>query len=186
MFDINILKNIKPKSSNIEGNGICSSVLVPFYKESQWEVFFIKRVDDGSIHSAQVAFPGGKKEPHDKSTKFTAIRETCEEIGIRPNQIEIVTQLDPTVTLSSNFVVYPFVGILKNNNFNINKDEVEYVFSVPIEFLIQKYPLKLQKFVYKGRIFNTYLIEYNNEIIWGATARILNNLLEYIALGGIY
>ncbi|MGC8501823.1 NUDIX hydrolase [Desulfurella sp.] len=183
MFDINILKNIKIVKK-IKSDGIIAGVLIPFYKKDNWEIYFIKRIDDGSIHSAQVAFPGGKKEPQDKNVKFTAIRETCEEIGIDHKNIEIVSQIEPTVTFSSNFIVYPFVGILKNNNFCINKSEVDYVFSVPLDFLINKYPLKLQQFEYKGRIFTTYLIEYKSEIIWGATARILNNLLNHILRGG--
>lgn len=182
MFDVSTLRNIKAKKVKL--NGIKASVLVPLYKKDEWEIYFIKRVCDGSIHSAQVAFPGGKKEPQDKNEKLTAIRETYEEIGIKQEYIEIIGCLEPTQTLSSNFIVYPFIGILKNNNFCINKNEVQYVFSVPLEFLIKKYPLKLQKFEYKGRIFNTYLIEYESEIIWGATARILNNLLEHIARGG--
>ncbi|OSS41372.1 putative nudix hydrolase YeaB [Desulfurella amilsii] len=181
MFDIDILKNIKRK--NVKVSGVESSVLVPFYKKDEWEIYFIKRVCDGSIHSAQVAFPGGKKEPQDKNAQLTAIRETFEEIGIKQEYIEIVSSLEPTVTLSSNFIVYPFVGILKSNKFCINKSEVQYIFSVPLEFLIKQFPLKLQQFEFKGRIFNTYLIEYDSEIIWGATARILNNLLEHIARG---
>jgi 8-oxo-dGTP pyrophosphatase MutT (NUDIX family) len=182
MFDLSTIKNIKVQ--NIKLEGVESSVLVPFYKKNDWEIYFIKRVCDGSIHSAQVAFPGGKKEPQDKNIKFTAIRETFEEIGIKQEHIEIIGRLEPTQTLSSNYIVYPFVGILKNNNFCINKSEVQYVFSVPLEFLIKKYPLKLKQFEYKCRIFNTYLLEYEFEIIWGATARILNNLLEHIVRGG--
>lgn len=178
MFDINILKNIKPQKS--DKSGVVSSVLIPFYKSKIWEVYFIKRIDDGSIHSAQVAFPGGKKEPNDKTTKDTALRETCEEIGIKPDYIEIIGQLDPTVTLSSHFIICPFIGELKSNDFHINPSEVQYVFSVPVDFLIKLYPLTFQKFTYKDRIFETYLIKYNNEVIWGATARILNNLLKYI------
>jgi 8-oxo-dGTP pyrophosphatase MutT (NUDIX family) len=182
MFDLSILRNIKVK--NITLSGVESSVLVPFYKQNEWEIYFIKRVCDGSIHSAQVAFPGGKKEPQDKNIKFTALREAFEEIGVKQEHIEIISSLEPTQTLSSNYIVYPFVGILKNNNFCINKSEVQYVFSVPLEFLIKKYPLKLEQFEYKSRIFNTYLIEWESEIIWGATARILNNLLEHIVRGG--
>jgi len=182
MFDLSILRNIKIK--NITLSGVEASVLVPFYKQNDWEIYFIKRVCDGSIHSAQVAFPGGKKEPQDKNIKFTALREAFEEIGVKQEHIEIISSLEPTQTLSSNYIVYPFVGILKNNNFCINKSEVQYVFSVPLEFLIKKYPLKLEQFEYKGRIFNTYLIEWESEIIWGATARILNNLLEHIVRGG--
>jgi 8-oxo-dGTP pyrophosphatase MutT (NUDIX family) len=182
MFDLSILRNIKVK--NITLSGVESSVLVPFYKQNDWEIYFIKRVCDGSIHSAQVAFPGGKKEPQDSKIKLTALREAFEEIGVKQEQIEIIGSLEPTQTLSSNYIVYPFVGILKNNNFCINKSEVQYVFSVPLEFLIKKYPLKLEQFEYKGRIFNTYLIKWESEIIWGATARILNNLLEHIVRGG--
>lgn len=177
MINIYNLENMIAKVNN-EDKMSKASVLIPFYKEIDWEIYFIKRIDDGSIHSAQVAFPGGKKEFGDKTLKDTALRETYEEIGIEPKQIEIITQIEPTTTLSSNFNIYPFVGIIHSNEFKLSKKEVQYIFSIPLDFLLKIYPFTLRKFEYKGRIFNTYLIDYAKEIIWGATARILNNLLE--------
>ncbi len=182
MLNINKIKQIlikKIKPINIEKKQ--AAVIVPIFKSNDdMYVIFEKRVNDGSVHSGQISFPGGSIEQNDISIEHAALRETEEEIGIKQNKIEILGALEPTITLRSDFVVYPFVGILKDNKFNINKQEIDKLFGIPLTYLIDSYPFKTQLYTYNNRKYNTFVIEYKNEIVWGATARITSQFIEKI------
>ncbi len=166
--------NFKPPEDSKE-----SAVIIPFVElNGAWHLIFEKKVNDNSKHAGQVAFPGGSKDEQDKNFLETAIRETCEEIGVCENDLEILGEVEPTVTLTTNFVIYPFAAIVKKPPpYKINRSEVEKLIFVPLQYLIDKHPFPSQKYIYKGKERITMVIEYDGEIIWGATARILNNLI---------
>ena len=166
--------NFKPPEDSKE-----SAVIIPFIElNDTWHLIFEKKVNDNSKHAGQVAFPGGSKDEQDKNFLETAIRETCEEIGVCENDLEILGEVEPTVTLTTNFVIYPFAAIVKKPPpYKINRSEVEKLIFVPLQYLIDKHPFPSQKYIYKGKERVTMVIEYDGEIIWGATARILNNLI---------
>lgn len=153
----------------------------------------------------EVCFPGGKIE-EDESPLTTAIRETCEEIGITQDDIEIISPLDLYLN-HSNLIIHPFLGIIKESalkndieNLLINKDEVDHVFSVPITYLLDSSPEEFENEVevkvnenfpyskipnkenYKFAVgkYSTLFYEYKNYIIWGITAKILENFLNFI------
>jgi len=172
IFSLNI-----PKEE--ENQKRISAVIIPFLlKDGEWFLIFEKKAKSLRKHAGQISFPGGIKEPNDKTLLHTAVRETCEEIGICENDIEIIGNLEPTKTLTTNYAIYPFVGIVNRQPpYKINTDEVEKLLFVPLDFLIKHYPIKKGKLRYQGKIRETLLIEYEGEIIWGATARILNKLL---------
>ena len=166
--------NFKPPKDSKE-----SAVIIPFIElDGVWHLIFEKKVNDNSKHAGQIAFPGGSKDKQDKNFLETAIRETCEEIGVCKDDLEILGEVEPTVTLTTNFVIYPFAAIVKKPPpYKINKSEVEKLIFVPLQYLIDKHPFPYQTYMYKGKERLTMIIEYKGEIIWGATARILNNLI---------
>lgn len=159
-----------------------SAVIVPFLPlNGNWHLIFEKKVKDNSQHAGQMAFPGGSKDKKDKSFLDTAIRETCEEIGICEDDLIILGEIKPTITLKTNFVIYPFAAIVKKPPpYRINKDEVEKLVFVPIDYLIKQHPFQRKKFIFEGKERITMVIPFEGEVIWGASARILDNFIPLL------
>ena len=159
-----------------------SAVLVPLINEREGlHLLFIRKVEDNSLHSGQVSFPGGAKEDEDPDLSVTALREAHEEIGIPPQSWELLGPLDPVKTLGSPFIIYPFVALLKEPVAPTpSPQEVARVFTVPLAYILERYPFRLQKFTWRGKDYETFLIPYEGEIIWGATARILKTFCGLI------
>lgn len=171
------------EKTNPDNNTIKSAVLLLlFEKNNQLYLIFIKRQKYDGIHSGQIAFPGGKFENNDKTLTTTALRETYEEIGISPSQIEIIGQLSELFIPPSNFLVQPFIGYTKQiPDYKINDYEVEVVFEVSINEIIYANPINNVEF----ELFNNQTIKapcyiFENHKIWGATSMILNELITII------
>ncbi len=168
-----------------------AAVILPIVEKNDGlRLFFEKRVDNGSLHGGQISFPGGSIEPNDKSIEYAALRETEEEIGIDMHKIRVLGALKPTITLRSDFVVYPFVGVLYDDNFRINRQEIEDLFDIPLDYLMEIHPFETRFYTYKGKKHKTFIIEYKGETVWGATARItdmfINKVKERLKQGGRY
>ena len=147
-----------------------SAVLIPIIKDQNgnYSLIFEKRVERPMRHSGEISFPGGVLE-NDETPIETALRETQEEIGIDPREIEVLGYLKPTKTKSSGFLIIPVVGYIKNEpTIKVNPDEVEKVLVIPIVELIKKK---------KKMILGPYY-KIGETVIWGATARILTDFLE--------
>ena len=130
-------------------------------------------------HKGEVSFPGGVVDKKDDNFESTAIRETFEEIGIREEDIEILGQLDDMSTITSRFIVHPFVGIVPfPYEFNLNRNEVDHLIEVPLQFFLD--PSQPQSFSmhYQGESFATPAFIYEDIVIWGATERILENFIR--------
>jgi 8-oxo-dGTP pyrophosphatase MutT (NUDIX family) len=163
---------------------IPSAVLIPFYQEQgEYHIVFIKRTDTVKTHKGQISYPGGGREKGDKTLQDTAIREACEEIGLRPEDIEILGELDDEITTTSNYIVTPFVGMIPwPYEFTPEKAEVAEIISVPVAALLDSKNLKLDIETLEGGIVvDSYNYHYKGKVIWGATARILHKLLDIIA-----
>jgi 8-oxo-dGTP pyrophosphatase MutT (NUDIX family) len=156
-----------------------ASVLVPFFKNNdRWEVLFTKRTERVESHKGQVSFPGGAQDPEDDSPMATALRETEEEIGVRPADVKLVGQLDPMVTIT-NYLVRPFVGIIPYPYpFRLNRFEVDSLVTVPLDQLLAE--AKDQPQATGPALDLTF--NRQGEVIWGATARILYQLLDAVFL----
>ncbi len=157
-----------------------SAVLILFYPDREkTKLVFIKRAIDQTVHSGQISFPGGKYENSDINLKMTALRETEEEIGIDPKQVTIIGSLSKLYIPPSNFDVYPFVGfLLKKPQLNGNH-EVQHILEVDFDEL-RKPGTCVEKAIFhrtgKEVLVPSYAIQ--NEIIWGATAMMLAELLK--------
>ncbi len=172
-------KEAKPEKSN----RIPSAVIIPFCEDKgKPHLLFLKKVDSSYSHGGQVCFPGGCYKAEDGNLLETALREFEEETGVSRNRIEILGSLRPIDTRSTNFTIYPFVGFMDTlPRLRIDRREIEKYFFVPLEYILKRYPFKPTLYRYRGVDFETYLIPYQGEIIWGATARILKELMEKIA-----
>lgn len=177
-----------------------SSVLIPIIKkDDSYFILFQVRSSTLKTQPNEICFPGGKIE-YNKKPIYTCVRETCEELGVTNDNIEIISELDLFIT-PSNMIIHPFLGIIKNiDNLNINKDEVDHVFLVPITYLLKNKPITYTNevsiipsndFPYeiipnqtnykfaKGN-YDVLFYKYNDYIIWGITAKILENFLNIL------
>ncbi len=161
-------------------NSIKSSVLILlFEKDNKTYLVFEKRNDYNGIHSKQICFPGGRVELCDKSYFETALRETYEEIGVEPDKINIIGEITQIYIPPSNYTVYPIIGYCTEEpNFNIDKQEVNNVIIIDLNYLLDENSIKTTTIETSyGKLINTPYYDVKGEIVWGATAMILNEFL---------
>ena len=176
LFTLTPLTSMQVKENSQKTLKKAAVLIALVEREACLNVILTVRAQHLRHHPGQVSFPGGKYETFDNSLKQTALRETAEEIGIHSDLVEIIGKLPPLNTVSG-FEVHPFIGFVdKSFTLNIDSQEVQTVFEVPITFLLKnKNYYKQHLFANKKRHF-TYCIPYQNHLIWGATAQILRNL----------
>ncbi len=165
----------------LSGSGLNeAAVLVPlFNKEGEHHILFTRRSQLVAYHKGQVSFPGGARSEADVSLMDTALRESWEEIGLRAKDVDVLGELDDTPTTSSNFNISPFVAFIPYPyQFTINRAEIDEVFGVPVSFLLSGVGRKEEWYVIGGDLVVGYAYEYEGRIIWGATARIVQQFLE--------
>ena len=161
-----------------------SAVLLLFYPEDSG-VFFplIKRPTYPGIHSGQVSFPGGKMDPGDPDLVYTALREAEEEIGIDASKVEVLGRLTNLYIPSSNFLVSPVLGFLEDKpRFVPEVREVARI--IPTSVLSIRQPEIQQRTsvsIGEGRELETPYFALDGEVVWGATAMILSELLHLLA-----
>jgi len=169
----------RPKKSITGTERIPSAVLVPiYYKGGQCHILFTRRTDNVKEHKGQISFPGGAQQ-NGESLLDTALRESREEIGLDPADVEILGELDDTLTFVSNYVVTPFVGIIPwPNSLKVDGWEAEEIIETPIAALLDEGSCEYKKEVISGKPVTSFFYHYNGDVIWGATARILHQFLE--------
>lgn len=154
-----------------------AAVLVPLVEHrSGLTVLLTQRTAHLTDHAGQVSFPGGRVEPQDTDAVATALRETEEEIGLHRRHIEIIGQMSDYIT-GTGFKVTPVIGFV-TPGFTLNPDpfEVDEVFEVPLDFLLDPANHARKQLMYKGRLREYYAMPYNGHYIWGATAGMIVNL----------
>lgn len=160
-----------------------AAVLILLYDDNgEIHVIFQKRTDSVRDHKGQISFPGGGTDPGDPSPVYTALRETYEEIGVRPEDVDILGRLDEMVTIS-NFRITPFVGWLAYYPYtwHFSDDEVAYLLEVPLRHLLDPATLIPDRRLINGRTYELPSYQFDNDLIWGATARMLTNFLDVCA-----
>ncbi len=160
-----------------------AAVLILFHsREGEPHVIFTERTNYVEHHKGQMSFPGGACDEGDDCLETTALRETYEEIGVRREDVRIIGQLDDMVTVS-NFRVTPYVGLLTaetDYSFTINDHEVAKVVQVPLSFLLEEQNMELEVREHQGREVLVPAFCYEGHRIWGATARMLHQLIELL------
>jgi 8-oxo-dGTP pyrophosphatase MutT (NUDIX family) len=173
----------RKKEVIVELSRVPSAVLVPLYKENgKYHLVFIRRSIRVPTHKGQIAFPGGARHKTDKTLLDTALRETHEEIGVKPEDVAVLGELDDQVTTTSNFILTPFIGVIPwPYEFTLCKAEVERLIFVPLDALRDKKSRKPEMETLNGQEYPSYAYYYHGKRIWGATARVINMFLEAIS-----
>jgi 8-oxo-dGTP pyrophosphatase MutT (NUDIX family) len=162
---------------------IVCAVLVPIVvREGDYGVVYTLRSEHLPNHKGQVSFPGGKHSPaEDASLLDTALREAREEIGVAPENVQILGLLDDVYTMATDYVITPFVGLLRGNvSFRPNPREVEDVFTVSLDDLVNRAHHEKETKEWRGNSFEVDVITAGPHRIWGATHGITINLLDCV------
>jgi 8-oxo-dGTP pyrophosphatase MutT (NUDIX family) len=160
---------------------IDAAVLVPLYLGKDGiHAVFTKRRSDLRRHPGEVSFPGGRQDDDETDLRVTALREAEEEIGLPPSAVELVGALQPTPTIATNYAVYPFVGLIEpGHEWLPSAREVEEVLEFSLRDLRAGYSKR--RLVRRGVPFRTDVYIVDEQLIWGATARMVSDLLERTA-----
>ncbi len=179
-----MLARVTDIPSQIPSDARASAVLsLIFPQEDELYLLLIKRTEDGSVHSGQISFPGGRQEPEDTDLRATALREAQEEVGIISSEVDILGGLTHLYIPVSNFLVYPFVAFAeKRPEYRLSTKEVAHVIEVPVrEFLSENHKKTVRIASAADKTFvrkvNAYELS-DGSVIWGATAMILSELEE--------
>jgi 8-oxo-dGTP pyrophosphatase MutT (NUDIX family) len=174
---------VNSKNDVIDDHLKQAAILVPlFFDKGIWKLLFIRRSNIGEFHRGEVAFPGGGKESVDQNMAETALRETREELGILPENIQILGEMKPLPTISKYFVT-PIVGVLKTPmEIKPNSIEVARVFSIPLDWLMndENWGLNTFEIDNRGKISTIVYNTFDEEKLWGFTAKVTQNLIEVI------
>jgi 8-oxo-dGTP pyrophosphatase MutT (NUDIX family) len=158
-----------------------AAVLVPLYLDGRdWHVLFTQRTDLVETHKGQVSFPGGRVDPGDTSRVETALREAEEEIGLRREDVTVLGQLDELLTVTQ-YHITPIVGLFPwPYSFVLSTAELSEVFGAPLAWLADpaNLEIKLREPIVPGPKILVYYLHYQGYAIWGATARMLLNLID--------
>jgi 8-oxo-dGTP pyrophosphatase MutT (NUDIX family) len=156
-----------------------AAVVVPVVTRTDGPaILFTKRADHLSDHPGQMAFPGGGREPEDDDLLATALREANEEIGLNPSAVHIVGRLDDIRTVTD-YAVRPFVGRIPDREYLPTDEEVAEVVPLPVDSLIDldNYESEHRDHPHYGEI-RLHFFYVDGYTVWGATARMLVQLLE--------
>ena len=159
-------------------------LLLIYEKAGEPYVVLTRRTEDVEHHKGETSFPGGAFDPDDGDMLTTALRETEEEIGVRPEDVEVLGQLDDIVTITG-FLVSPFVGVLRTSSypFVVNAQEVAELVEVPLRHLMDERNLERGTRHYGDRWLPFLSYHYGDHRIWGATARIFKGFFEHLKEG---
>ena len=172
------------KPSKLKEKLLAAAILVLFVQiNGEWNILFTRRTNGVRTHQGEVSFPGGAYENEDISLLQTALREADEEIGIDSGDVEILGGLEPIQTITQYFV-YPYIGILKwPVDFTVNDDEVERVFMIPVDWLMDETNYYEKSHTLNGNVFRQVIHykDYDGEHLWGFTARVTQQILKLIS-----
>jgi 8-oxo-dGTP pyrophosphatase MutT (NUDIX family) len=160
-----------------------AAVLVPLFEDAAGALHavFTRRRHDLRRHPGEISFPGGRRDAGEALIE-TALREAHEEIGLPPGDVNVVGALPPTPTFVTNYAIYPYVGVIEPGfAWVLQHGEVAEVLELSLEELRAGYGER--RLVRRGIPFRTPTYETGGHVIWGATARILGELLVRLNAG---
>ena len=160
-----------------------AGVLVPlFVQEGELRVLFTQRTLMVKDHRGQIAFPGGVRDPEDETILATALRETFEEIGLAPDVVELLGSLGGVTTITG-YHILPFVGLIPHPyEFKPSPGEVKRLLALPVAGFYAPERWSSGPYIFQGRTTRVCYWHNGEEVVWGAIARILLNLLSQLGV----
>ncbi len=160
---------------------IAAAVLIPIItREASLSVLLTERSPDLKHHAGQISFPGGRMDATDRDIRATALRETHEEVGIDPANVEIIGYLDPNPTVTG-YAVTPVVALVDlQQELIIDPLEVKSVFEVPLPFLLDEGNQKSAEREFEGIMVPIAEFNFGQYRIWGATASMLIQFRKFL------
>ncbi len=158
-----------------------SAVLIPIYvKDDRHILVLTLRSQLVHHHKGEISFPGGGYHPLDMNLQQTALRETFEEIGVDPGQVDILGELDDSATMGSGFIITPFVGLIPADYpFKISDYEISKLIHAPLDDLLAKGCCQsIAPINRDGNPVRQFIFTYLGQQVIGATARVLRQFLD--------
>ncbi len=162
-----------------DGNSALSAVLIIIFG-SEPKILMTKKSLHLKIHAGEIAFPGGKVDPSDPDLLHTALRESREELGLDIDGSQVTGQLESVRTLNSNFTIIPFVSILDRLPDIVHNREVEQVLQIPADSFLRT--MKHDPDPEHNRIQEMYTFEFREHLVWGASARMLKQIVDKLSV----
>ena len=179
------LEKLNPiESTSLQKAGVFIGILYHDEYINNPEIIFTQRSTKLSTHSGEVSFPGGKWDEQDINLYETALRESNEEINLNTEDVVLAGSLNYLVS-KHKIEVNPYVGLITKKQNLVDNDEIEKIFTVPLEFLTDKKNAKLHKIERKNRNVIVPSWVYNDQIIWGLTAMITADFVNTCFDAGI-
>jgi 8-oxo-dGTP pyrophosphatase MutT (NUDIX family) len=163
-----------------------AGVLAPLYlgEDGELHAVFTRRRDDLRRHAGEISFPGGRRDADDPDLGFTALRETHEEIGLPPAGVQVLGALQPTPTFVTGYAIYPFVGLIEPGfAWIVAHAEVAQVLELRLRDVRAGYARR--RLIRRGLPFRTDAYQVGEDLIWGATARIVADLLDRLEVADL-
>jgi 8-oxo-dGTP pyrophosphatase MutT (NUDIX family) len=159
---------------------VIAAVLVPLFIDGDSadpHVVLTRRRADLRRHAGEISFPGGRQDPEDADLSETALREAEEEIGLQRASVRLLGELPAISTFATNYLIHPYVGMVAGpRRWRASQREVDAVLEASLAAIARsRTRTRMQR---RGFSFDTDAYVLGDELIWGATARILENLLE--------
>jgi 8-oxo-dGTP pyrophosphatase MutT (NUDIX family) len=166
-----------------EGASQAAVLAALFEEDGEARVILTRRAAHLRSHTGEVSFPGGRLD-EEEDALAAALRESAEEVGLDPASVEIVGELSPLATVGSRAAITPFVGVLPERpELKANPEEVELAFDVSLAELMRDGVFREERWQWAGEPDRPmYFFDLPDDTIWGATARMLYELLELVAL----
>lgn len=155
--------------------------LLLYPRKDRWMMPLMKRPSYQGVHGGQISFPGGRMEPHDRDMVHTALRETYEEIGVSIPRDQVVGTLSPLYIMASHYEVLPVVAIVeKTPDFRLDPREVQDLIEADLQELMLPDSRQTKEIEVRGTSLVAPYFGVNEEVVWGATAMILNEFLAVL------
>mgnify|MGYP001256856916 CR=1 FL=1 len=157
-----------------------AAVLMPLTRSEHPELILTLRARDLSTHGGEVAFPGGRRDPEDRSLLQTALRESQEEVGLDPHCVQVIGSLSQLVSRHG-IEVTPYVGIVPQGlNYSANAGEIDSIFAVPLDFFAEDMRETTHRIDYLGKSWYVPSYRFRDYKIWGLTAVMVVELVNLL------
>ena len=157
-----------------------AAVLIPLIDDSIVRILLTERAGNLATHGGEVALPGGREDEEDGSILITALRETEEEIGISPGDVDVIGELRPFVS-KYGLLVTPIVGVVaSDHHYRLSQEEIASIFEVPLAFFREVKPFRIDKLDRQGELDMVPAYDFEGYEIWGLTSLILHEFLRVI------